>query len=250
MAEFIIGKQCSVEGCQQLDFLPVECDKCELTFCRNHYAYESHSCKVYSQECSEAAMKVDKINYPCSNQGCEKKELVEISCPCCKLNFCLQHRHPQDHHCQQVETYRHGMTKTSQLVKDILKNTEKQITKKPKIMLSEKAKATAVKVSLMKIKQKAVGDAGLPAEQRVYLRIHHPPQSDLCMFFDKEWSVGKSIDVIADKFKVENKNNMSNCKMLCLVPDQQHHLLPSSKWNDLIKNNSIFSGSELTLTFI
>ena len=250
MAEFDIGKHCSMESCKQLDFLPVECDKCGLIFCKIHYAYVAHNCKVYTQACSEAALKIEKIRYNCSTSGCDKSELVAVVCPFCKLNFCLQHRHPQDHDCQHVDDKKHKMIKTSQLVDNILKNAEKasQSGKKPIKNMSAKAKATAARVSLMRIKQKAVGDEGLPQEQRIYLRIQHPPLSELCIFLDKEWSVGKSIDVIADKLKVENKNNMAHCKVLCLFNDAGTCLETSSRWTHLLNEETIFSGSELTLS--
>jgi len=36
----------------------------------------------------------------CSKKGCKRKELVPIKCEKCRLNYCLKHRHEQDHSCQ------------------------------------------------------------------------------------------------------------------------------------------------------
>ena len=33
------------------------------------------------------------------------------------------------------------------------------------------------------------------------------------MFFSKEWSVGKTVDFIAQKYKLRNENNLSNCQV-------------------------------------
>lgn len=35
----------------------------------------------------------------CSLKGCKVKELVPCICQKCRLNFCLKHRHSQDHYC-------------------------------------------------------------------------------------------------------------------------------------------------------
>ncbi|KJH53640.1 hypothetical protein DICVIV_00068 [Dictyocaulus viviparus] len=35
----------------------------------------------------------------CTFKGCRRKEVVPITCPSCKKNFCLTHRHESDHQC-------------------------------------------------------------------------------------------------------------------------------------------------------
>ena len=248
MTELDIGRHCSFENCNQLDFLPIECDKCDQIFCKIHYVCESHNCPVYKKHFLEAAKKVDKVSFNCSKTGCGRKELVEVICPCCKLHFCLLHRHPQDHECQNLETYTNKMVKTKKLVESILKNSEKNEKKPAK--LSEKAKATAAKVALMKIKQKAVGVESLPQNQRIYLKIKHQSHPGLYIFLDREWSVGRSIDDIAKRMKITNENNTSNGKVLFLSLDGQTYFDTSSKWNDLLKDNVVFDASEITLNYV
>jgi hypothetical protein len=36
----------------------------------------------------------------CNRAKCKKRELVPVICDACRLNYCLAHRHPQDHECQ------------------------------------------------------------------------------------------------------------------------------------------------------
>lgn len=38
----------------------------------------------------------------CSHSGCKKKELMPIVCPECGLNYCIPHRHPNDHNCSRT----------------------------------------------------------------------------------------------------------------------------------------------------
>lgn len=35
----------------------------------------------------------------CTKKGCKNKEVIPVVCVDCKLNYCLKHRHPQDHAC-------------------------------------------------------------------------------------------------------------------------------------------------------
>ncbi|ODM92148.1 AN1-type zinc finger protein 2B [Orchesella cincta] len=41
-------------------------------------------------------------NNRCSLKGCKQKELVPVLCDRCNLNYCLKHRHPQDHSCDNA----------------------------------------------------------------------------------------------------------------------------------------------------
>lgn len=41
-----IGQHCSLKQCNQLDFLPIRCDECLLTFCSDHFRYEFHNCQT------------------------------------------------------------------------------------------------------------------------------------------------------------------------------------------------------------
>ena len=38
----------------------------------------------------------------CNVKGCKQKELIPVLCDNCTLNFCLRHRHPQDHECSKA----------------------------------------------------------------------------------------------------------------------------------------------------
>uniref|UniRef100_A0A0E0M0S6 AN1-type domain-containing protein n=1 Tax=Oryza punctata TaxID=4537 RepID=A0A0E0M0S6_ORYPU len=39
-----LGAQCDREDCNQLDFLPFDCDGCGKTFCAEHRTYRDHGC--------------------------------------------------------------------------------------------------------------------------------------------------------------------------------------------------------------
>ncbi|XP_026981355.1 AN1-type zinc finger protein 2A isoform X1 [Sagmatias obliquidens] len=39
-----LGKHCSEKTCNQLDFLPLECDACKQDFCKDHFTCAAHKC--------------------------------------------------------------------------------------------------------------------------------------------------------------------------------------------------------------
>ncbi|OXA58747.1 AN1-type zinc finger protein 2A [Folsomia candida] len=130
-----LGTHCSEDNCRRLDFLPVKCDGCSKVFCGDHYSYTGHNCPVaykknvqvpvcplcnapvpgnlnelpdirvsqhIDNDCkSDAAIGRRQKVYTnrCTFKTCKKKEMIPILCDTCNLNFCLKHRHPQDHEC-------------------------------------------------------------------------------------------------------------------------------------------------------
>lgn len=131
-----VGKNCFLSTCKQLDFLPVKCDACANLFCKEHSTYDAHSCVIgqskdrrvpvcplCSQPISMAAndnpdLKVNehienhcksdlakhKRSNRCKVKGCKERQLVPILCVTCKQNYCLRHRHENDHECSAKST--------------------------------------------------------------------------------------------------------------------------------------------------
>ncbi|XP_062554385.1 AN1-type zinc finger protein 2A [Armigeres subalbatus] len=126
-----MGKHCSQNYCNKLDFLPMKCDACGEIFCSEHFSYQTHSChSSYKKDvqvpicplCSEPVPTARDVSPDvtvgahidqfcksekkkiytnrCSFKNCKKKELVPFSCGVCKQNYCLKHRHTVDHECQ------------------------------------------------------------------------------------------------------------------------------------------------------
>jgi hypothetical protein len=53
----------------------------------------------YPQDCKSKPREKVFTNR-CNRAKCKKRELVPVICDACRLNYCLAHRHPQDHECQ------------------------------------------------------------------------------------------------------------------------------------------------------
>ncbi|KAK7496423.1 hypothetical protein BaRGS_00012345 [Batillaria attramentaria] len=113
-----LGQHCSNAACKQLDFLPMNCDACGQTFCKDHIHYETHSCaKSYEKDnqvpvcplcnspcpvkkgespdvvvgqhidndcLSDPAKERRKIyTNKCSYKSCKQKELIPVKCETC-----------------------------------------------------------------------------------------------------------------------------------------------------------------------
>ena len=96
MTDLDIGKHCGNADCKRLDFLPIRCPFCNKHFCKNHIIGLNHDCQnIPAIEIGDGIVKV----YKCSLDYCSGTEHIEIICQCCKLVFCLTHRHCKDHNC-------------------------------------------------------------------------------------------------------------------------------------------------------
>ncbi|XP_070575815.1 AN1-type zinc finger protein 1-like [Ptychodera flava] len=227
MAELDVGKHCSVNTCKQLDFLPFTCNGCSRIFCLEHHSLGSHSCTQENMVNCKPSVEGPK-SYSCSLESCSSKELMPVICEHCQQQFCLNHRHQQDHSCAKYEAPTQKMTKTAEHVKQITEAKKLQGSTK-KGGRGVKSKKTAAKVALMKMKMHAIGDKGLPQNERIYLEVLLPlehKRKSQHMFFSKYWTVGKTVDKIAELADLPNNNNVATAKKLRLFDEENGIIFP------------------------
>eukprot|EP00271_Cylindrocystis_brebissonii_P001238 TRINITY_DN11566_c0_g1_i1.p1 TRINITY_DN11566_c0_g1~~TRINITY_DN11566_c0_g1_i1.p1 ORF type:complete len:369 (+),score=51.24 TRINITY_DN11566_c0_g1_i1:523-1629(+) len=130
-----LGRHCSVDVCQLIDFLPFKCDKCSQVFCLDHRSYTTHSCpkarstdataiicpicaktiRLVGAEDANAAWNrhvstagCDPSNYAkvtnkkrCPVKGCKEilRPGTSPKCRDCLQETCLRHRFSTDHSC-------------------------------------------------------------------------------------------------------------------------------------------------------
>ncbi|GAM18087.1 hypothetical protein SAMD00019534_012620 [Acytostelium subglobosum LB1] len=127
-----LGAHCNIKFCNQLDYLPFQCDSCHLKFCLEHKSPQSHQCKHYvpkerrtqpcpvcsellvigkddntdeivanhlEKQCGKAVTK-KPLSFACKFKGCKNKEFVSVLCEHCKDNYCFKHRFPTSHKCE------------------------------------------------------------------------------------------------------------------------------------------------------
>lgn len=257
MAELLIGQHCAVDHCNQIDFLPFKCDGCSAIFCLEHRSTEAHGCPVVEmKQESSTTVKSEVTVYHCSKLDCKSKEPVPVICQFCTLQFCLSHRHAQDHDCAKMPRTEKPvpMAKTAEMVKEIQARQQANPRKnKPK---SEKARKMAAKVALMKMKIHAEGDSGIPERERVYLDVHLPSQSSVQskpFFFSSLSSIGRIVDSLADSLKLENQNDKRGSEKLKLFhSDTGRALAMDTKLKHAMESETdpLYSGGQVTLEYV
>ncbi|WVZ64822.1 hypothetical protein U9M48_014291 [Paspalum notatum var. saurae] len=128
-----LGAHCDEPDCNQLDFLPFDCDGCGKVFCAAHRTYRDHACAkaadpgrtvVLCPDCGDAVERAAPGQgdrealeaHARSRRGCDParkrkprcpvprcKETLTFSgatqCKACGSKVCLKHRFPADHGC-------------------------------------------------------------------------------------------------------------------------------------------------------
>ncbi|KAK0040821.1 AN1-type zinc finger protein 1 [Biomphalaria pfeifferi] len=220
-----LGANCNVESCNQLDFLPFQCDGCGKIFCQHHRSRDQHNCTAPEIQLPE--FKGEK-SYACSIKECQRRELTPIVCQHCELCFCLSHRLQNDHNCVKLPE-KCAKTKTAEHIQQLIAQSKP----KPRpILTNPKAIQMNAKIALMKLKGKAAGDKGISQSDRIYfsvclpLDVKKPP----CAFFvSQSWKIGRVIDFIADQAFITNKNNTNAEKKLCLFHGDTGVKFPASE---------------------
>nr|XP_011416259.2 AN1-type zinc finger protein 1 isoform X2 [Crassostrea gigas] len=250
MAEFPnLGEHCSLDGCKQIDFLPFTCTKCQKVFCLEHKFPDDHSCTEFKSDTPHVEYTGTRA-YSCSFTECKARELMPVVCEKCSKNFCLGHRHQKDHNCEKL-VEKITPTKTAEHVQQIL--ASKKLNINPKKPRGKKSSKTAAKVALMKMKLHAVGDAKIPDFDRVYLQVVLPGGSvskgpTKQLFFSKTWSVGRTIDVAAERGSITNTNNTGSSQKLRLFSMDDGSILPIDQTIDsLLQNEALFNGGTVIL---
>ncbi|CAF1267335.1 unnamed protein product [Adineta steineri] len=113
----------------------MKCDACSAIFCNDHIKYDEHQCPSSHRKniqipicplCNQAvsyeyrdqspdhavsahidrdckSKKREKVySNKCSIPSCKQREVIQVKCDICLKTYCLRHRFPDDHQCQQM----------------------------------------------------------------------------------------------------------------------------------------------------
>ncbi|XP_061428032.1 AN1-type zinc finger protein 1-like isoform X6 [Lethenteron reissneri] len=146
-------------------------------------------------------------------------------CPCCVRTAACRHRHQVDHACVNLQEAAPRMQRTQELVRGI---TEGRCGAAAAVgRRGARSAAVTARVQLMKTKQQAVGEQGIPQEERLYLRVRLPrtagvsegqqqQQEERAVFVSRAWSVGRVVDWVASATRLPNNNHVASAKKLHL----------------------------------
>lgn len=236
----LVGENCDLEYCHELDFLPFVCQSCAKTFCLAHRSELAHKCEkegawaerkrlAQLAHPSIGAGKVlrDKISQkPCAGPDC--KTIIGTSltpgahCQTCNRDYCLKHRFQEEHNCKNLVPIgaRPAQFDISQSTRSAFgklrawgaakKEQAERALPKPK-----PSSASARLVAVNNLKKVAKGDAKLAPEKRVYVYVEAEAETTKAkfpkgeFFYSKDWVVGRVLDAAARSLQVQNVNNQS-----------------------------------------
>ena len=229
-----IGAHCHYEYCNQLDFLPFRCESCKETYCLDHRTESAHACpKPGAWSAARRSTTLRSTTSPgsqkptvatgtqCSHPQCKTlintHTSVGVQCPTCNRSYCLKHRLKEDHSCSTLTPIgarpgNAGLT-GAQKALERLKAWGKSRAATASTATKRVNPGTARILEFNNLKKSAKGDARIPTEKRVYLRVEAEATTTTSkipsgsFFYSKEWSVGRMLDEAAKSLQVENVNN-------------------------------------------
>lgn len=186
-----------------------------------------------------------------------KNRLEMIKCDHCQSNFCLSHRHPEGHKCLSITTETKKTPSAFQLITSATSSssssstTIKSSSLTPKGPKGAKNDSLAKKVALMKLKQSAIGLQSIPQTERLYFNLNLGNQTPCKpIYLSSFWSIGKSIDFIAEKLNLTNNNNKPDQPKLIITTEIEQTLPFDLTLAQLVELGSIETGQTLFIKYI
>lgn len=107
----------------------------------------------------------------------------------------------------------------------------------------------------MRLRGKAIGAKSIPTVDRRYFQIYHPLSSKkepAAIFVCIRWTVGKTIDSIAEILKIQNLNNLANSDKLRMFHHTTGKVLADkmdSILSDLFNNAELIDGQNVIFEY-
>ncbi|KAA8901769.1 hypothetical protein FN846DRAFT_106733 [Sphaerosporella brunnea] len=240
-----IGAHCDIDTCKQLDFLPFVCESCKGTFCLDHRTETAHSCKKAGSWLSSLRPKAapssgaaapatnprrSLLAAPCAAPKCKTTINTPtqpgVKCVGCWKQYCLSHRLQDAHDCKPPAAA--PMTVAQAKAKEALANFNKAWTSQKSAaggggvaamfasLTQGRKPGNSSVAAVMKMKREAKGDEKVPPEKRVYLYVEAEARTTTAklpkgtFWYNKDWSVGKVLDLAAKSLQITNVNNQGN----------------------------------------
>lgn len=259
-----VGKHCSYKHCNRLDFLPIECPLCKLQFCKDHIKGTEHKCtKSHDNTLTKEQLECldGPASYECSIELCKGRELTPIECDKCKQRFCLKHRLPGDHDCSAIEKKEPKPFDSLTPREKVEKITGKSLNSEKKQdsgRVGKRSKKTSSKVIELKLKMKAKGENNIPVDERIYFNVTVIIQDgggatkEYPLFFSREYTIGKMIDLTATYCALKNQNHVTTAPKLRFFVTEGDCLPTDKKLGELLVDPiaNINNFGELFITYV
>ena len=197
---------------------------------------------IPSRSTSGAAKPNVTTGTQCSSPTCKTcintHTAVGVHCDTCRRTYCLKHRLREDHACSTLTPLgaRPAGSSSQEKARSALarfKSWGKEKSQSPQTSLFNRlpkpkpSSAAQCLTALNNLKRTAKGPPGssvtIPPEKRIYLYVEAEPDSPApaaaaattklpkgAFYYDKNWSVGRVLDVAAKSLNVRNVNNVQD----------------------------------------
>jgi len=225
-----IGKHCTLASCNELDYLPIKCDRCANVYCKNHVFPDYHQCQSLPPGPLSSSVPAESFQR-CVLENCNNLSLeafisdrsetasrLPALCSKCQRSFCISHRHPSSHACSPDEPESQAPAKNEAARALLAKHFPASSTSatptpatasKPRTSDPKKL-AQIRKVELMKMRHRAVPvdpedkAASVAVDQRVYIKatFEGDPSTVKVVWCRKTLIAGKALDYLASQLNV------------------------------------------------
>ncbi|KAJ3368869.1 AN1-type zinc finger protein 1 [Allomyces arbusculus] len=222
------------------DFLPIQCTHCRQPFCKDHVQPDDHACAALPAPVIATGTINTQAKVQCGVATCATADVrLVVPCAQCQGQFCLAHRHADQHACVSVVGESDPNAKARALLKKhfpssassnaaalVTAATTSSTTTRP----APKKKMPILE--LMKLKQKAQGDAKTPPAQRSYHAVHLPGGTIAVRYFPKSVSVGRVLDTVFALTGMDWKSTVTTHDMMLCVEDVR--LPTNAVWSEVV----------------
>jgi hypothetical protein len=181
---------------------------------------------------------------------CNSTDIPEVmtSCSGCEKVHCLQHR--GSHNCSAPSRMEEEKIQKKEEIKQFVHDKLKRSTTSQSSGPTKK-KALSPQVELMLLKSTAKGDS-IPEDAKVYFRLWMDKKEfaagQMPLYLHKDWTVGKAIDWIAQRAKLNNVNNSGDVsRRLNLYASSGKQLSTSNTMKSLLETGDLTNGGGLLL---
>ncbi|KAK5969057.1 AN1-type zinc finger protein 1 [Trichostrongylus colubriformis] len=142
----------------------------------------THGCdnsKQFNPDSATPASSGPVRNFLCSYGECPGAESIKIVCPYCERNYCLKHRHADEHSCENLPERVSEPKFVSAIPPAPSTATEKPVAKaKPAVVVNEVDRQKMDKILIMKLKMNAKATADVPPAERMFLFVESDDLSE------------------------------------------------------------------------
>lgn len=206
-----LGKNCYL--CNQLDFLPFHCELCDHTYCSQHRNVDIHNCKLPEKQTNSSTYHGPSAASLFPDPETRQKALEELFQKVAVRLANLIAKEEKSKSTPIAKLRKFLQIQKSQKAKD----GKNSFLSKLKL---QKPESPVVQISALK--KVAKGAPNVQIADRIYIWTLYINRNEedldkiseekekIGLWILRNWSVGRSLDLIADQLKIMNRNNSTS----------------------------------------